>query len=65
VRFVGGRWKCLECGAEFSGISKDAKPRIAYVAKGGSPLMRVVHFDGREVHRCGPRRDGSTVPINE
>ena len=61
MRLEGGRWKCMECGAELDGVAADAVPRTELWARGGEPNVRVLTVNGVEVHRCVPRPDHQGV----
>ncbi len=45
------RYECVVCGTAFEfPIARD--PVVVIKADGGSPNVRTIVFEGREIHRC-------------
>ncbi len=57
MKLVDGVWTCLVCGATLHDVPDYARVDIDYHAVNGDPLMRVIRWNGHEVHRCEAPRD--------
>jgi hypothetical protein len=51
MRLRDGRYECTLCRAVLD-IPTDHEPQVVIKTKSGSPRMRVVIYDGKEIHAC-------------
>jgi hypothetical protein len=51
MRLHDGRYECAHCGAVLD-IPLVEDPTVVIHASSGEPNMRVLSYDGREIHRC-------------
>jgi hypothetical protein len=51
MRLVDGRYECAHCGAVLD-IPLVENPTVVVHAASGQPNMRVLRYQGREIHRC-------------
>ncbi|HVJ96319.1 MAG TPA: hypothetical protein VNC41_05770 [Acidimicrobiia bacterium] len=63
MRLHDGRYECAHCGTVLD-IPLTENPIVTMQARGGQPNVRVLKYDGREIHRCEvhtrePRVSGS------
>jgi len=51
VRLTNGRYVCTLCGAVLE-VAEDKVPLAVIKAASGTPNMRTISVDGKEIHRC-------------
>jgi len=51
MRLVDDRYVCALCGMQLD-LAADSVPTLTIHAARGKPNLRVVTFDGVEIHRC-------------
>jgi hypothetical protein len=48
---MNGKYECTLCGAELD-VAADKVPVALIKASSGTPSMRTISVDGKEIHRC-------------
>jgi hypothetical protein len=55
MRRKGDRYECAMCG-EILDVADAAKVRTMLIQGSGTPTMRAVLVDGKEIHRCAVKQ---------
>jgi hypothetical protein len=54
MRLENGKYRCVLCQQILS-VPAASRPRVIISAASGRPTMRVITYEGREIHRCPVR----------
>ena len=52
MRLRGGSYECALCGAPLDGVTEQTHVRTMLAQSSGTPKVRSLLADGRELHRC-------------
>jgi hypothetical protein len=58
MRLHDGRYECVLCGAVLE-VPTDHEPLVVIKAAGGKPNIRVIVYEGKEVHACPMQPKGA------